>query len=75
MFWYKYGKISSKAYFNTTHSKEWGDRKEEPEKDEAMKKPDIIQDYDKFMWGRIGHTKFCTMTYAAEKLWNGLDVF
>jgi hypothetical protein len=75
MFWYKYGKIRSKAYFNTTHSKNGGDRKEEPEKGETMKKPEIIQDYDKFIWGWIGHTKFCTMTHAAQKLWDGLAVF
>jgi hypothetical protein len=36
-----------KAYFNTTHSKVCGDRKEEWE-DETMKKLEIIQDYNKF---------------------------
>lgn len=37
-------------------------------KGEIVKKPEIIEDYNKFMRSVIGKTKFYTLTHVAGKL-------
>jgi len=41
-------------------------------KDETMKKPEIIQDYNNYMQGVHRAAKFCNTDHVAWKLWNGL---
>jgi hypothetical protein len=42
---------SHKAYFNITHSKVCADRQEKNQKGETVKKPEITEDYNRFMQG------------------------
>lgn len=54
-------------FFSTLHTAYIVER-EKNLKDEAMKKPEKIQDHTKFMCGMDRQTKVRTITHTAEKL-------